>query len=65
MDAPLHECLLGVCHKLPLTLEGWLLPERPEPLHGRHGQVPVGRVGQLHLGRGEQLATLQHLPGQN
>ena len=45
-----------------LTLEGWLLPERPEPLHGRHGQVPVRRVGELHLGRGEQLAPLQHLP---
>ena len=46
---------------VPLTLEGWLLPEGPEPLHGRHGQVSVGRVGELHLGRGEQLAPLQHI----
>ena len=50
-------------HHVPLTLEGWLLPERPEPLHGRHGQVSVGRVGELHLGRREQFAPLQHLDG--
>lgn len=49
-EAAMNRYLIGneVCFDNKLTLKGGLLPQRSESLHGRHSQVPVGRLGQLH-----------------